>query len=143
VINRPKLADDPSLATRTARRRHHDRIDTAIAEWAAARDVEDTVTELNRAGVPAARVVDPRLASEQPQLAARGYFEWIEHPVAGTHPTPTLPWRARGVDRWIRRPAPLLGQHNTDVLGGRLGCEDDELTALEADGVIGTRPVGL
>ena len=76
-------------------------------------------------------------------LATRGYFELVEHPVAGTHPIPTLPWRARGVDRWIRRPAPLLGQHNAEVLGGRLGCTDAELAALTEDGVIGTRPVGL
>jgi crotonobetainyl-CoA:carnitine CoA-transferase CaiB-like acyl-CoA transferase len=143
VIGASELADDPSLATRTDRRRHHDRIDTAIAAWAVARDVDAGVAALNRAGVPAARVADPRLASEQPQLAARGYFERIEHPIAGTHPTPTLPWRARGVDRWILRPAPLLGEHNTDVLGDRLGCTDAELAALEADGVIGTRPLGL
>jgi crotonobetainyl-CoA:carnitine CoA-transferase CaiB-like acyl-CoA transferase len=143
VIGVADLADDPSLATRTGRRRAHDRVDAAIAPWAAARDVDDAVVELNRAGIPAARVIDPRTASAQPQLAARGYFEMVEHPVAGSHPTPGLPWRARGVDRWIRRPAPLLGQHNAAVLGGWLGCTDDELAALEADGVIGTRPIGL
>ena len=143
LVGAPELADDPTLAHRSARRRDHDRIDGAIAIWAGALDVDDAVTALNRAGVPAARVIDPRTASEQRQLAARGYFERVEHPIAGTHPTPTLPWRARGVRQWIRRPAPLLGQHNAEVLGGWLGCTSDELAALEADGVIGTRPVGL
>ena len=143
LVGAPELADDPTLAHRPARRRDHDRIDGAIAIWAGALDVDDAVTALNRAGVPAARVIDPRTASEQRQLAARGYFERVEHPIAGTHPTPTLPWRARGVRQWIRRPAPLLGQHNAEVLGGWLGCTSDELAALEADGVIGTRPVGL
>jgi len=143
VIGRPELADDPTLATYTARRGDHDRIDAAIAAWTGARPVDTAVTELNRAGVPAARVIDPRLASEQRQLAARGYFERITHPVAGTHPTPTLPWRARGIAHWIHRPAPLLGEHNAEVLGDRLGCTEEELAALEADGVIGTRPVGL
>jgi len=76
-------------------------------------------------------------------MAARGYFERVEHPIAGTHATPTLPWRARGIDRWIHRPAPLLGQHNAEVLRGWLGCTDAELDALTADNVIGTRPVGL
>jgi len=143
LVGAPELADDPTLAHRSARRRDHDRIDGAIAIWAGALDVDDAVTALNRAGVPAARVIDPRTASQQRQLAARGYFERVEHPIAGTHPTPTLPWRARGVGHWIRRPAPLLGQHNAEVLGGWLGCTSDELAALEADGVIGTRPVGL
>jgi crotonobetainyl-CoA:carnitine CoA-transferase CaiB-like acyl-CoA transferase len=143
VVGCPELARAPSLATRMARREQHDRIDAAIAAWAITCDVDDAVTALNRAGVPAARVIDPRLASQQAQLEARGYFELVEHPVAGTHPIPTLPWRARGVDRWIRRPAPLLGQHNAEVLSGRLGCTNAELAKLAADGVIGTHPVGL
>jgi crotonobetainyl-CoA:carnitine CoA-transferase CaiB-like acyl-CoA transferase len=142
AIGCAELADDPSLATRADRRVHHDRVDAAISAWTITRDVGDAVTTLNAAGIPAARVIDPRTASQQPQLAARGYFEVVDHPVAGTHPTPTLPWRARGVDRWIRRPAPLLGEHNREVLGW-LGCTDGDLTALAADGVIGTRPVGL
>jgi len=143
VVGASELAADASLATRAGRRRDHDRIDAAIATWTATREADDAVTALNRAGVPAAPVIDPRTSSQQRQFASRGYFEWVEHPVTGSHPTPTLPWRARGVEQWIRRPAPLLGQHNADVLGGRLGCTDAELAALEADGVIGSRPVGL
>ena len=76
-------------------------------------------------------------------MVARGFFETVEHPVAGDPPVPGLPWRSRGVDRWIRRPAPTLGQHNHEVLGGRLGLTPDELATLEADGLIGTRPLGL
>jgi crotonobetainyl-CoA:carnitine CoA-transferase CaiB-like acyl-CoA transferase len=63
--------------------------------------------------------------------------------VAGTHPVPTLPWRARGVDHWIRRPAPTLGEHNEVVLGGRLGVPPADLAAWAAAGLIGTRPAGL
>jgi crotonobetainyl-CoA:carnitine CoA-transferase CaiB-like acyl-CoA transferase len=143
VVGASELATDPSLATRAERRREADRIDAVVAAWTCTRNVDDAVIALNRAGVPAARVIDPRTASDQPQMAARGYFERVDHPVAGVHLTPTLPWRARGVDRWIRRPAPLLGQHNADVLRGWLGCTDAELDALATDGVIGTRPVGL
>jgi crotonobetainyl-CoA:carnitine CoA-transferase CaiB-like acyl-CoA transferase len=57
---------------------------------------------------------------------------------------PTVPFRfasRRGCD-WITRPAPTLGEHNRDVLGEELGLDDDELAALEASGLIGTRPSG-
>jgi len=143
VVGDAGLADDPALATAAGRRAAHDRIDKVVAEWAATRDVDDAVATLAAAGVPAARVRDPRTSSQHPQMTARGFFEIVDHPVAGTHPIPGLPWRARGVDRWIRRPAPTLGQHNVEVLGGRLGLTADDLAALEADGVIGTHPVGL
>jgi len=143
VLDRPDLAADPALATRAGRRAAHDTLDEIVGAWAAARAVDDAVDALLGAGVPAARVRDPRTSSQHPQMVARGFFEAVEHPVAGTHPIPGLPWRARGVDRWIRRPAPTLGQHNHEVLGGRLGLTPDDLARLEADDVIGTRPLGL
>lgn len=134
---------DTALATAAGRRAQHDRIDEAIAAWAATFDVGDAVAALNAAGVPAAAAVDPRVAALEPQLAARGYCEEVDHPVVGKHPMPGLPWRARGVDRWVRTPAPTVGQHNREILGGWLGCTDAELAELEAAGVIGTRPRGL
>ncbi len=95
------------------------------------------------AGVPVAPATDPRRASDHVQLAARGFYEPVEHPVVGTHPTAGLPWRATGVERWIRRPAPTIGQHNQQVLCGRLGCTSEQLQAREAENVIGTRPLGV
>ncbi len=143
VIGHPELAADPDLATREGRRKQHDRIDEAIASWVEPLDLATAVTTLNAAGVPAAAVVDPRVASLEPQLAARGYFEEVAHPVVGTHPMPGLPWRARGVERWVRSPAPTVGQHNREILAGWLGCTDADLADLEAAGVIGDRPRGL
>ena len=60
-----------------------------------------------------------------------------------TMPVPGLPFRHGRVERWVRTPAPTLGEHNARVLGGLLGLGDDELSTLEAEGVIGTRPRGL
>jgi crotonobetainyl-CoA:carnitine CoA-transferase CaiB-like acyl-CoA transferase len=39
-------------------------------------------------------------------------------------------------------PAPGLGEHNQDILEKLLGLSTQEIAALEAQGVIGTRPVG-
>jgi crotonobetainyl-CoA:carnitine CoA-transferase CaiB-like acyl-CoA transferase len=143
VIGRPDLAGREALASREGRRAHHDQIDDAISAWAADQDLADAVQALAAVGVPASAVIDPRAASEEPQLAARGYFEVVEHPVAGTHAIPGLPWRARGVDRWIRSPAPTLGQHNEEVIAGWLGSSAAELAALAAKQIIGTWPLGL
>jgi crotonobetainyl-CoA:carnitine CoA-transferase CaiB-like acyl-CoA transferase len=143
VIGQPELAADPDLADLSGRRRHHDRIDAAIASWAGPLDLTKALDLLVNAGVPAAPATDPRRASDHPQLNARGFYEQVAHPVVGTQPVAGLPWRATGVERWIRRPAPVLGEHNAEVLGRRLGCTDDELKTLEAAGVIGSWPVGL
>lgn len=55
-------------------------------------------------------------------------------------PTPhsTLPFRSsRGPERVHTTPAPLLGEHNAEVLR-ELGLGDEEIARLEADGIIGT-----
>ena len=92
------------------------------------------------AGVPVAPVVNPRACRERAARGAR-LLEPIEHPVAGTVRIPGFPatWDTR-TQPWHSRPAPLLGEHNVEVLG-ELGVDGEQLAALAADGVIGDRPV--
>ena len=86
------------------------------------------------------RTGDEPRGGRNPQVKARGFYEPVEHPLAGTHRFPAMPVRfGRQPDRWFTRPAPTLGEHNAEVLGGLLGV-DDELARLEAAQVIGTLP---
>jgi crotonobetainyl-CoA:carnitine CoA-transferase CaiB-like acyl-CoA transferase len=115
--------------------------DQDLGVWAATRTVADAVRSLVAAGVPAGEVTDFRAISGHPLFTARQFFETVDHDVVGTHPVPGQPFRVSGVDRWIRSPAPWLGQHNEEVLCGLLGVSREELADLEARGVIGTAPV--
>jgi crotonobetainyl-CoA:carnitine CoA-transferase CaiB-like acyl-CoA transferase len=116
------------------------RDEAELRRWIAGRERDAVVEALRARGIPAAPVADPRVSSLHPQHAARGFFEEVEHPVVGRQPIPTVPFRYASAPRWIRTPAPTLGQHNRDVLGGLLGLSEAELAALERDGIIGTRP---
>lgn len=140
VVGADDLAADPAYATHAGRLANHDAIDATVSDWIAGRRAAAAVEELVAAGVPAATLVDHRNVFGHPQFDARGYFEMVEHSVVGTHPTPGQPYRFRSVDRWIQRPAPLLGEHNAEVLGGWLGLSAAEIAQLEADGIIGTEP---
>lgn len=90
----------------------HKHLNAWFQEW--------NVADLFRAGqekrICFAPVFDMAQLAEQEQLRARNFFVDVSHPQAGrlTHLGPPYqlgePW-------WkIRRPAPLLGEHNTDVL---------------------------
>ncbi len=142
VDDLPGGADGPAgdVAGVDGRRRHHDLIDGLIASWISERSVSEALETLAAAGVPAVEVRDARMATTHPQFVDRRYFELVDHPVAGRHLTPGLPWRSRHRERWIEMPAPTLGQHNRDVLGSLLGLSDAEVGALEASGVLGSRP---
>jgi crotonobetainyl-CoA:carnitine CoA-transferase CaiB-like acyl-CoA transferase len=55
-------------------------------------------------------------------------------------PHSTLPFKlSGGPDRVHVQPAPLLGQHNHELLS-ELGLTDDEIAELEDHGVIGRAP---
>jgi crotonobetainyl-CoA:carnitine CoA-transferase CaiB-like acyl-CoA transferase len=93
--------------------------------------------------VPAAPVADPRATHLNPQLAARGFYERVEHPLLGALVLPGLPFRYASVPRWLRSPAPTLGQHGREILGELADCSPEEIEELAAAGVIGERPEGV
>lgn len=65
----------------------------------------------------------------------RGAFAEIEHPQAGTLRYPGRPFIMEKSPWAIRHPAPMLGQHNREVLID-LGYTDDEIVSLRQQGVI-------
>lgn len=143
VIGDPPWARDEGLRTGSGRRLAQDKIDAELATWCASRAAADTAETLCAAGVPAAAVVLPYETRLNPQLQARGFFEPLQHPVVG--PVLHEGWPVRfgaGPQRFHRSPAPLLGQHNRDILASLLGMSEAEIEALEAAGVIGSQPVG-
>jgi crotonobetainyl-CoA:carnitine CoA-transferase CaiB-like acyl-CoA transferase len=121
-----------------ARRVAHDDLDAQIEAWTSEREPREIETTLQHAGLPCAAVLDyPQLAAD-PQLAARGAFQRIEHPVFGTEVRAGNQWQ-RGEDpQPVGSPAPCFGADNQYLLRDVLGLADDEINALERDGVIGS-----
>ena len=142
VLGDDDLTTDASLATLSGRRAAHDLLDKRIGAWTAERSLDAALEDLIAAGVPAAALADPRTIHTHPHFVARGFYEDAAHPVVGSVPIAGMPFRMTGVDNWISAPAPLMGQHNDEVLGGLLGLDNDRLVQLAEAGVIGDRPAG-
>ncbi len=77
-----------------------------------------------------------------PHLTSRGFYHELDHPVAGpaTYPGmaaalthPTGPGHAPRPAQ-APSPAPLLGQHNAEVLEGELGIDQNQLASLRQAG---------
>ena len=140
AIGRSDWATNAELSTADGRRTHHNTIDEHLAQWCEGRIGDEIVDTLWGHGVPVAKVLQPHRQTEIPQLAARGFFEDVGHPVNVRTPHSTLPFKlSRGPERIHIQSAPLLGQHNHELLSG-LGLTHDEIADLEAQGVIGNAP---
>jgi crotonobetainyl-CoA:carnitine CoA-transferase CaiB-like acyl-CoA transferase len=140
AIGRPEWAMDPELSDAGGRRARHDLIDEHLTAWCLPRSSDAIVEILWPAGVPVAKVMQPHRQAELPQLAHRRFFEQVGHPLNATTSHSTLPVNlVGGPDHFHREHAPLLGEHNHELLR-ELGLTDDEIAVLEDDGVIGTAP---
>ncbi|MEQ8839969.1 MAG: CoA transferase [Acidimicrobiales bacterium] len=132
--------DPVRFPTVLERQEAHDDIDRIIGTWAAARSAADAAAALEEAGVPAVACRNHGMLRFHPQFQAREFYEEVTHPAVGTHLMPGQPFRLRGIDRWIRRATPTLGQHNFEILR-ELGLDDAAIEFLDANGEIGTVPV--
>ncbi|OMC05738.1 CoA-transferase [Mycobacterium sp. NS-7484] len=140
AIGQPDWATDPELGTAAGRRARHDVIDERLAAWCLPRSGDEIVEALWPAGIPVAKVMQPHRQLDVPQLRFRRFFEHVGHPVNNPAPHSTLPvCLANGPRELHRHAAPLLGEHNHELLT-ELGLSGDEIAALASDGVIGTEP---
>ena len=98
------------------------------AQWASVFDQYD---------IPNAAVLDIGEALSQPIVAERGLVRHYEHPIAGRVGVVGSPLKFTGdFDDSTTAPAPLLGQHTTEVLCGLLGYGPQEMQQLVSEGVI-------
>ena len=107
-----------------------------LGDWCGERDAFDAATELRRFGVPAYVVMRPSDLYEDPQLAHRGFFETLEHPVMGPTPYDGPATIYSRTPQRLRSPAPCLGQHNDEVLRDCLGMDADEIERLRGTGAL-------
>lgn len=138
-----RLLGRPDLAANDWREQP-DAIDKLISDWTARRPPAEAVDTLRAAGVAAARVTPAPELLRDPHLHARGFWESVDHPVAGSFLCTGMPFAFLGRPRrWIRRVPPLYGQHTSEVLTGLLGRSQEDLSALRQSGTIAPRPAGL
>jgi crotonobetainyl-CoA:carnitine CoA-transferase CaiB-like acyl-CoA transferase len=140
VIGRPELNEDERFATMAGRNEHRDELLPQLDYAFRARTVDDWVTALVAAGVPAARINTVEQALADPQTDARGAIVEHEHPTLGRVRSIRTPLRlADGETPLERVPerAPFRGEHTEEVLVELCGYPREQVRELKADGVFG------
>ena len=135
AMGRTDLLDDPRYADNVARRKHGKALVATLEETFLQHDTEHWLGVLDDAGVPNGPINDLRGVYDDPQVAARGMVEEMEHPVAGVTKHIGIPLKLSATPGSIRTPAPTLGQHTGDVLA-EYGFSADEVAALRNAGAV-------
>lgn len=135
TIGRPDLADDPALQTNDGRVAQDERIDAAIAAWAARHALDEILNILDRAEVPSSKIYSARDIFEDAQYKAREMIlsDVLPDGAAIAMPgiTPKLSATPGGV-RWL---GPALGLH-TDAVLADLGYTAAEIAQMRTRHVV-------
>lgn len=135
AIGRTDLLADSRLIDQRSRNQHFDELFTAIASWTRQRSKFDVMRVLGEAGVPCGAVLDSGDVLANEHLKARGMIRTIEHPTRGSFTMPGCAVQLTESPVEVR-PSPLLGQHNSEILGDLLGLSTVNLANLKENGII-------
>ena len=137
VMGDPAWAAEARFTSQTARFANQDALDAMVAAWTKDKDRYQLMHALQAAGVPAGAVQTAEDTNDNdPQIAGRGLFFELDHPVIGEARFEGTPIQFSRTAQRNWRSAPLLGEDNAHVFKGLLGIEDEEYEALVAEGVI-------
>jgi crotonobetainyl-CoA:carnitine CoA-transferase CaiB-like acyl-CoA transferase len=126
---------DPAFRPPLNDRATSERFNSHWSPWCKARTKREITQRFQANGLPCAPLNTVADLAGDRQLMQREFFVRLDHPVAGLLTYPGAPFRINAPSYVIRRPAPLLGQHNVEILG-ELGYGAGELAALSANAVI-------
>ena len=92
-------------------------VDALWYEWCADRTKQEIMEACQKVKYFGMAVNTPKDAIESQQFKERGFWVEVEHPVTGKQIYPGDPIHMEASPWVVRTPAPLLGQHNEEVLG--------------------------
>jgi benzylsuccinate CoA-transferase BbsF subunit len=111
-------------------------VDELVGRLVATRHAEELTDLLQAAGVSAYPVQNCLNLHRDENLAAFGFWHWLDHPQMGPSPYEGLEHRLSRTPGELRSPAPVLGQHNDEVLSGLLGMTAAEIEQLKAEKIV-------
>jgi formyl-CoA transferase/CoA:oxalate CoA-transferase len=135
ALGMPALADDPRFATNGDRVDRRAELVPLLADRMAERTTTDWLAAFGPAGVPAGPIRDVLAAFEDPQSAARGMSQMVEHELLGVLRQVGVPFELSATPAAVRTPPPLLGEHTEEVLA-ELAYDRAEIDRLRAAGVV-------
>ena len=137
VMGIEELLSNPDYADNTKRMENKAKLRELLNDRFRTRDAINWTKDLMEGGVPAGPIYSLDKVFSDPQVAAQGMVEAVDHPTIGTLNLLANPMKMEAFEgRSVRMPPPLVGEHNEQVLT-EYGFSAEEIAKLSAAKAIG------
>ncbi len=136
AIGAPELADDKRFDQTVDRMENLDALVGTLNGILSQRSTAEWLEVLEAAGVPAGPVYDVAEMANDPHTKARGMIASVPVAAGGEFAAIGHPVKYSSASTEIRRGAPLIGEHTSEVLA-EYGFTVDEIADLQVDGALG------
>jgi crotonobetainyl-CoA:carnitine CoA-transferase CaiB-like acyl-CoA transferase len=136
VMGVPELLEDPRYVNTVERSRHRDSLIPKLQEVFLTRTYEEWEKILLANDIPMGAINNLAQVVEHPQVKARQSFQDVNHPSVGNVRVVRSPVRLSKTPARAPTPSPVHGQHTREVLSELLGLSAEEISRLEAAGVV-------
>lgn len=136
ILGLARLVEDPRFSGVGDRVRNRAQIEALVEQVTRDQPRAHWLAACEAAGIPAGPINNVAEALADPHVQARGMVEEYQHPQAGRVKTLANPVKLSKSPAKLRKPPPLLGEHNDEVLR-ELGYTESRIAELRAHKVIG------
>ncbi|AXI38714.1 MAG: CoA transferase [Bacillaceae bacterium] len=136
AMERTDMLEDERYYTNSQRLKHDDEVQKIVSDWIRQFTLKELQEKLDLYGVPVSPILSIKDIFENEHYQARKNIVEVEHPRLGKVKVPGVVPNFSKTPGTIRYRAPELGEHNEEILGGKLGLSKQELAELKEKGVI-------
>ncbi len=136
AIGNPAWTKNSEFADHYRRLSNRGELDKLIGAWTVEKTPNEAMEILQKAGVAAVPCADTEDRFYDPHLQERQNIVNVDHPVTGVDFVPNVVCNLSETPGQIRRPAPMLGEHNDYVFGELAGLPKEKIEMLIRDEVI-------
>ena len=106
IMGNPAWAEADRFSTSAGRKANEDELDRFMDEWTSSQRARELMTTLQEAGVPAGMVSTAEDLHSDPQLAHRGHFIKVDHPVLESYSSNSPAFRFSATEPRVPTPSP-------------------------------------
>jgi crotonobetainyl-CoA:carnitine CoA-transferase CaiB-like acyl-CoA transferase len=135
VMDRMDLLENPLYLENSLRKKNEKLLNKEVEAWTLTHTVKEVVAICDEAAIPSGPILSIDELVEDPHLKARDMLVEIDNPILGKVVYPGNPLKFSETSDLRFDSAPVLGQHNDQILKDILGKSDAEISALKAKNI--------